>query len=64
MLWNNGRSPVHACISPGVLACSISVPQDAAGDSVMEHLHGHMTAARYGREDQLCNQKSNTPETP
>jgi hypothetical protein len=55
---------VRACISPGGLACSVSVPQDAAGDSVFEHIRGHMTAARHGREDQLFNQNSDTPETP
>lgn len=36
----------------------------AAGDSVFEHISGHMTGARYGREGQLFNQKSDTLETP
>lgn len=65
MLWNDDRRPVRACISPGDSGCSEFVSQDtAAGDSVFEHIRGHMTGARYGREGQLFNQKSDTPETP
>lgn len=55
---------MRACISFRGLACSISVSQDAAGDSVFDHICGHMTGARYGREQQLFNEKSDTPGTP
>lgn len=55
---------MRACISSRGLACTTSVSQDAAGDSVFEHIRGHMTGARYGREQQLFNEKSDTSETP
>lgn len=64
MLWNDEEAMCVPVSRLGYLACSVSVPQDAAGDSVFEHIRGHMTGAHYSREDQLFNQKSDTPETP